>query len=149
MGGGVELARAEAQRLLGGPTLVEHLTDPDTGEVVPITLVTDNGGPFRSFRFGALIASRPELRHVRTKVRSPGQNDVRERGFQSLKCERLYREPIDDALDLVREADAFRVEFNTIRPHEALAWNRPLEVHTGLADPATPNLPEPETLPSS
>ena len=144
----VEFALAEAQRLLGGPTLVEHLTDPDTGEVVPITLVTDNGGPFRSFRFGALIASRPELRHVRTKVRSPGQNGVRERGFQSLKYERLYREPIDDALDLVREADAFRVEFNTIRPHEALAWNRPLDVHTGLADPTTPNFPEPETLPS-
>ena len=50
---GVELALAEAQRLLGGPTLLEHLTDPDTGEIVPITLVTDNGGPFRSFRFEA------------------------------------------------------------------------------------------------
>jgi transposase InsO family protein len=46
----VEVALAEAQRLLDGPTLLEHLTDPDTGEVVPITLVTDNGGPFRSFR---------------------------------------------------------------------------------------------------
>jgi transposase InsO family protein len=136
----VELALAEAERLLAGPTLLEYLTDPDTGKVVPITLVTDNGGPFRSFRFGALVASRPELRHVRTRVRSPGHNGVRERAFQSLKYERFYHEPIDDALDLVREADAHRAEFNTIRPHEALAWNRPLDVHVGRADPRDPHL---------
>ena len=36
---------------------MEHLTNPDTGEIVPITLVTDNGGPFRSFRFAAFIAA--------------------------------------------------------------------------------------------
>jgi len=145
----VELALAQAQRLLAGPSLLEYLTDPDTGEVVPITLVTDNGGPFRSFRFGALIASRPELRHVRTRVRSPGQNGVRERAFQTLKYERLYREPIDDALDLVREAEAHRVEFNTVRPHEALSWNRPSDVHVGRADPATLTFPEPENLPTT
>jgi transposase InsO family protein len=88
----VELALAEAQRLLQGPTILEHLTDPDTGEIVPITLVTDNRRPFRSFHFGALIAARPE-RHVRTRVRTPGQNGARERAFESLKYERLYREP--------------------------------------------------------
>jgi transposase InsO family protein len=145
----VELGLAEAERLLDGPSLVEHLTDPDTGEIIPITLVTDNGGPFRSFRFGALIASRPELQHVRTRVKSPGQNGVRERAFGSLKYERLYREPIDHALDLVREADAFRAEFDTVRPHEALAWNRPLEVHQGLADPTTPTFQQAEILPTS
>ena len=42
-----------------------------------------------------------------------------------MKYERLYREQIDDALDLAREADAYRAQFNTIRPREALAWNRP------------------------
>jgi transposase InsO family protein len=94
--------------------LIEHLRDPDTGQVVPITLVTDNGGPFRSFRFAALIAARPELRHVRTRVKSPGQNGVRERAFQPLKYERLYPEPIGDPTDLVREADAYRAEFNTV-----------------------------------
>jgi len=68
-----ELALAEAERLLDGPSMLEHLTDPDTREVVPITLVTDNGGPFRSFRFGALIAARPELRHVRTRSAHPAR----------------------------------------------------------------------------
>ena len=37
--------------MLGGMSLVGHLTDPETGEVVPITLVIDNGGPLRSFGF--------------------------------------------------------------------------------------------------
>ncbi len=112
-------------------------------------LVTDNGGPFGSFRFGAFIASRAELRHVRTRVNTPGQNGVRERAFGSLKYERLYREQIDDDLDLVREAEAFRVEFNEVRLHEHVAWNRPREVHLGLASPTTPNFPETENLPTS
>ena len=146
---GVELALAEAEAMLGGITLIDHLTDPATGEIAPITLVTDNGGPFRSFRFEHFITAHPELRHVRTRVRTPGQNGVRERAFQSLKYERLYRQQIDDALDLVRETDAYRTEFNTLRPHQALAWNRPTEVHRGLADPTTPNFPKPEILPTT
>ena len=94
---------------MDGPTLLEYLTDPDTGEIVPITVVTDNGGPFRSLRFGAFITARPELRHIRTRVRTPGQNGVRGRAFQSLNYEHLYRQ-IDDALDPSREAETFRVD---------------------------------------
>jgi transposase InsO family protein len=146
----VELAVAETERLLGHRLVDLCKVDTDTGELQPaITVVTDNGGPFKSFRFGAFITSHPALTHVRTKAKSPGQNGVRERAFGSLKYERLYLEPIDDPLDLVREAERFRVEFNTIRPHEALAWNRPHEVQLGLADPTIPNFPEPEFLPLS
>jgi putative transposase len=109
----VELAIAEATRLLGG-SLLEAVTDAQTGEVTPVVLVTDNGGPFRSFRFAAFIAAHPELRHVRTRVKTPGQNGVRERAFESLKYERLYREDIVDVLDLTSHAEEFRIEFNTI-----------------------------------
>ncbi|WP_333766886.1 integrase core domain-containing protein [Streptomyces sp. IBSBF 2435] len=105
------------------------------------TIVTDNGGPFRSFRFEAFIAAHPELRHVRTRVRTPGQNGSRERGFGSLKYEKLFPEEIPDALDLVRHAEDYRTEYNTVRPHEALTWNRPHDVHTGAADPLVPNFP--------
>ncbi|MEU6347543.1 integrase core domain-containing protein [Streptomyces sp. NPDC046977] len=112
-----------------------------------VTIVTDNGGPFRSFRFEAFIATRPELRHVRTRVRTPGQNGSRERGFGSLKYEKLFLEDIPDALDLVRHAEDYRLEDNTVRPHEALAWNRPHDVHTGQANPRVPKFPEPENLP--
>ncbi|WP_134773219.1 integrase core domain-containing protein [Ornithinimicrobium flavum] len=144
----VQLALAEAESMLpAGLDLLEYLADPDTGEVVPITLVTDNGGPFRSARFAAFIEATPQLDHVRTRVRTPGQNGVRERAFQSLKYERLYREQIDDMHDLVAHGEDFRVEFNAVRPHEALSWNRPREVHLRLSDPGTPNFPEPENLP--
>lgn len=144
----LEVAIVEAERL-AGTRLLDAVTDHATGEVKPIIVVTDNGGPFRSFRFEAFLTTRPELRHVRTRVRSPGQNGVRERAFGSLKYERLYREQIDDALSLDRHAEAFRTEFNTIRPHQALAWDRPLDVHRGLASPTIPTFPEPETLPIS
>ena len=68
------------------------------------TLIADNGGPFRSFRFEHFINAHPELRHVRTRVKVPGHDGVRERAFESLNYERLYREQNDDALDLVRQA---------------------------------------------
>ncbi len=111
--------------------------------------MTDNGGPFRAFRFEAFIATHPELRHVRTRVRTPGQNGSRERGFGSLKYEKLFLEEIDDVLALVHHAEDYRTDYNTVRPHEALAWNRPHDVHLGIADPLIPNFPEPENLPTT
>jgi putative transposase len=72
---------------------------------------------------------------------------VRERGFESLKYERLYREHIPDGLALATHAEDYRIEFNTIRPPEALAWNRPLDVHQGLADRTIPNFDRAEPLP--
>ena len=50
---------------------------------------------------------------------------------------------------LVAHAEDYRVEYNTVRPHEALAWNRPRDVHLGLADPLIPNFPETEDLPAA
>lgn len=44
-------------------------------------------------------------------------------------------------LSLVTHADDYRDEYNTTRQHEAIAWNRPLEVRLGLTDPTTPNFP--------
>lgn len=145
----VEAALAEAERLAGAP-LIDLAPRDEDGHVQPlVTLVTDNGGPFRSFRFEAFIATHPELRHVRTRVRTPGQNGSRERGFGSLKYERLFLEEVEHVLDLVAHAEDYRIEYNTVRPHEAIAWNRPYEVHTGIADPLVPNFPEPQNLPAT
>jgi hypothetical protein len=36
---------------------------------------------------------------------------------------------------LAKRAEDYRSEYNTIRPHEALSWNRPHDVHLGLASP--------------
>ncbi|WP_405180903.1 transposase [Nocardia sp. NBC_01377] len=145
----IELALADYEQRFGHPLSATVGRDAESVPVPTVTIVTDNGGPFRSFRFEAFIAAHPELRHVRTRVRSPGQNGSRERGFGSLKYERLFLEEIDDVLDLVEHADAYRVEYNTLRPHEAISWNQLLAVHLGTADPLTPNFPETENLPTT
>jgi transposase InsO family protein len=74
----VRLAIAEAERL-AGVALSDQLVDPGTGQIRRIKLVTDNGSAFKGAAFAAFIASRPELLHIRTRRRSPGQNGVRER----------------------------------------------------------------------
>ena len=144
----VELALAEHESLFGRPLAERCSVDEATGEVLPVvTIVTDNGGPFRSFRFEAFIAAHPELCHVRTRARTPGQNGSRERGFGTLKYERLFLDDIADAVELAERAEHYRVEYNATRPHEAIAWNRPKDVHLGLADPTTPTFRNREILP--
>jgi putative transposase len=124
----VQLAITEAEQL-AGCCLAEALTDPDSGEIRRIKLVTDNGGAFKGTAFAKFIASRPELLHIRTRKKSPGQNGVRERAFGSLKYEHLYRLEIQDLPMLVREAELYRQIFNHVRPHEALGGHRPVEVY--------------------
>lgn len=146
----IELALADYQAMFGHPLADECQIDPDTGQLLPVvTIVTDNGGPFRSFRFEAFITAHPELEHVRTRVRTPGQNGSRERGFGTLKYERLFIDEIDDAIMLAKRAEDYRIEYNTIRPHEAIAWNRPQEVHLGLSDPTIPTFETKKFLPAS
>lgn len=146
----IELALADYEALFAHPLVDECPIDPLTGELLPVTtIVTDNGGPFRSLNFELFITSHPELRHVRTRVKSPGQNGSRERGFGTLKYERLFLDDIPDALTLVEQAEDYRTEYNHVRPHEAIAFNRPLDVHHGLADPTIPTFPETETPPKT
>jgi putative transposase len=76
---------------------------------------------------------------VRIKARSPGQNGVRERAFWSLKYERLCLKtpPTSPSCGLMPRT--YRQEFNHVRPHEALSWHRPLDVHLGIDDPTEPH----------
>lgn len=146
----IEKALAEAETLLGHPLIDDCPVDEEIGELLPaVTIVTDNGGPFRSFRFEAFITGHPELHHVRTRVRTPGQNGSRERGFGSMKYEWLFREEIDNGLSLVEHIDAYRHDYNHVRPHEAISWNRPADVHTGPADPTIPNFEREDFLPTT
>lgn len=61
-------------------------------------------GPIPHWAARERPVAHPELRHVRTRGKAPGHNGVRERAFEPLNYERLYREQNDDALDLVRQA---------------------------------------------
>jgi putative transposase len=141
----IEAAIAEAERLLGHP-LLEDCVDPDTGELTPVTIVTDNGPAYKSTDFTHFIAGRVELAHVRTRHHAPETNGVVERFNQTLKYEHLYRLEIANALELADEAEALRSIYNRIRPHEAIDFDRPIERY--LADPR-PHLSEPETVQES
>ena len=145
----VELALAETRRLYGRP-LLELVTDTMTGVIKPVALVTDNGPCFKSARFAAFVDAHPELIHIRTKRKSPGQNGVRERAFGSLKYEHLYRHEIDDGHDLGLHVERYRQLFNTVRPHHSLAGTRPHDAHLQARTNDQILKPtEPETLPLS
>ena len=129
----IDAAIAQAEALLGGP-LLEDLTDPATGEITPIFLVSGNGPCFKAAAFARYIDSRPELVHVRTRRRSPQTNGVSERYHGAIKIEALWRELPADGTEMGRIVEDFRLLFNTVRPHQALHGDRPIERY--LAHPA-------------
>jgi transposase InsO family protein len=142
----IRVAIAEAERLLGRP-LAEDCVDAETGELVPLTIVTDNGPAYKSTDFLRFIRAHPYLAHVRTRHHAPETNGVAERFNASLKYEHLYRLEIPDALTLGVEAEAYRRLYNEIRPHETLGQETPLSHY--LADPLDhpePNRSAPESV---
>lgn len=130
----LDAAEARAEQLLDRP-LAADCVDPDTGEIVPIIVVTDSGPAMKSAAVARWFAERSHFEHVRTRHRSPHTNGVIERWFEAVKYERLYREDIPTGLDLVDHVDDYIEIYNTIRPHEALNWDRPRDRY--LQDPNT------------
>jgi transposase InsO family protein len=124
--GVLEDARERAGELLGRP-LIEDCTDPQTGELTPVIVVTDNGACYRAAGFAAHIRARPEFAHVRTRHKAPETNGVIERFFQSAKYEHLYRYEIDDGQQLADHVERYLTVYNEVRPHEALDFARPLD----------------------
>lgn len=128
----------ETAERLTGRALEDECVDPTSGELVPLVLVTDNGPAFKSIDFAAFFQARPWLTHVRTRHRAPETNGVIERFFGTLKYEHLYRHEIADVLTLVAEVEAFRLIYNTVRPHEGIGDVPPMERY--LSEPAEPHL---------
>jgi len=141
----LEAACAQAETWLGRP-LLNECVDAETGELIPVVVVTDNGPAYKSAAFARYIATRPELTHVRTRHRSPQTNGVIERFFGAIKYEHLYREEIDDGAMVAQAVDRYLTLYNTVRPHEALAFHTPLAAWRALAEPPAPKLFPPETV---
>jgi putative transposase len=137
-----ETALAEVEVLLG-VSWIEDLTDPDTGEIGKLKLVTDNGSCFKSRDFAAWIASKRHIVHIRTRKKAPWTNGVIERFFEALKYERLYRHDISDGVQLAGHALDFKTVYNSIRPHESIAMARPLERYRQTP---TTNFPDPGSV---
>src|SRR2546428_1083704 len=141
----LEAARMNADTWLGH-SLLEECLDPETGEVLPIAIVTDNGAAFRSAAFARYIASRPEFTHVRTRHRSPQTNGVIERFFQALKYEYFYRNEIGDGAILAAAVDCHQTAYTDVRPHEPIAFRTPLSAWRDFDCPTSSNLFTPETV---
>lgn len=137
----------ETAERLTGRRLADECVDPTGGDLRPLVVVTDNGPAFKSIESAGFIRARPWLTHVRTRHRSPETNGVIERFFGTLKYEHPYREEIDEVITLVAETGAYRLIHNTVRPHEALDYERPMERY--LAEPADPHLYRPESVQDS
>ena len=120
-----ETALAEVEVLLG-VDWVTDLTDPVTGEIGKLRIVTDNGSCFKSRRFASWVAGQRHIVHIRTRKKAPWTNGQIERFFGSIKYERLYRHDIVDGPDLARHCVDYRTIYNTIRPHEGIAMATPL-----------------------
>ena len=144
----VEFALDEAAEMFGGP-LRDLAQVDDEGNVVPVvTIVTDNGGPFRSFRFEAFIATHPELRHVRTRVRPRAERVTRTRlRVPEVRATVPRGDPRRPGPGRARRALPGRVQHRPTPRGDRL--EPPIEVHLGYADPVVPNFPEPQNLPSA
>jgi putative transposase len=97
---------------------------------LPEQIVTDNGVPFCTARsIGGLTALsklwiKLGIQHVRTQPGRPQQNGRHERMHRTLK--EMATKPAEHSLrPQQRRFDAFRDEFNHIRPHQALGQERP------------------------
>jgi len=100
---------------------------------LPNRIRTDNGVPFASCALGRLSKLQvmfikydiyPEL----TEPGKPPQSGIHERMHRTLKQEATIP-PASSLRGQQRKFDAFREEFNTDRPHEALAMAEPATVY--------------------
>ncbi|MFZ2964256.1 MAG: integrase core domain-containing protein [Rhodoglobus sp.] len=82
-------------------------------------------------------------------VRNVALRGVTRTRLRNDEYEWLFREEIDHGLELVDQINAYRHDYNHVRPHEAISWNRPADVHAGLANPTIPNFETAETLPTT
>jgi transposase InsO family protein len=97
---------------------------------LPEQMVTDNGVPFCTARsIGGLtelskLWIKLGIAHVRTEPGRPQQNGRHERMHRTLKA-KATRPPERCQRAQQRRFDAFRHEFNHVRPHQALGQERP------------------------
>lgn len=114
---------------------------------LPAAIRTDNGTPFASAALGGL--SHLAVWWIKLGIRlqriPPGQpqaNGRHERMHRTLKAE-TTRPPAADLPGQQARFDAFRAEFNAVRPHEALAQRPPGSLYRPSARELPPQLPTP------
>ena len=118
---------------------------------LPDRIRTDNGVPFASLALGRL--SRLSIWWIKLGVlpdliepASPQQNGRHERMHRDLKADATIP-PAGNRSAQQRRFNAFRAEFNEIRPHEALQQKPPASVYQPSTRPFPNTLTQPEYPP--
>lgn len=113
---------------------------------LPLALRSDNGAPFASTGLAGLTKlsvywMRLGVTCERIRPGHPEENGRHERMHRTLKFE-TARPPRGNLLQQQERFDEFVEEFNTERPHEALAMQRPAEIYKPSPRPFPTVLPE-------
>ena len=106
---------------------------------LPEVIRTDNGVPFASIGLHGLSSLniwwiKLGIVHERIMPGQPQQNGRHERMHRTLKQETTFPREHDMATQQTR-FDAFRIEYNEIRPHEALQGKTPASLYTPSGRP--------------
>ncbi len=116
---------------------------------LPDAILTDNGAPFAVWNAICGLSAlgvwwiQLGIRHHRIEPGKPQQNGRHERMHRTLKAE-ATRPPGADLRCQRGMFDAFRKEFNEVRPHQALGQKRPSEVWWPSPRPYPKKTPKPE-----
>lgn len=109
----IEMAKKEAIRILGQDCFPEK-----------VLLVSDQGPAMKSKTFRKYIQA-SIFKHVLARGHHPQTVGMLERFNQSQKYERIYRREYTDPIDAEIDLEAYRIKYNTYRPHEALGYDVP------------------------
>lgn len=109
----IEMAKREVINILGEDCFPEK-----------VLLVSDQGPAMKAKTFRKYIQG-SIFRHVLARGHHPQTLGMLERFNQSQKYERIYRREYTDPIDAEIDLEAYRVKYNTYRPHEALGYDIP------------------------
>jgi transposase InsO family protein len=115
---------------------------------LPDAIRTDNGAPFSTLAAAGLSRLavwwiRLGIRPERIEPGRPDQNGRHERMHKTLKAE-TARPPRSSMRAQQRRFDQFRVEYNNVRPHEALGQATPSSLYAPSPRAFPSRVPEPE-----
>lgn len=113
----LEMAKHEAVRVLEEGCFPEK-----------VLLVSDQGPAMKSKTFRKYIQG-SIFRHVLARGHHPQTIGMLERFNESQKYERIYRREYTDPIDAELDLEAYRIKYNTYRPHEALGYNIPVNYY--------------------
>ncbi len=88
-------------------------------------IMSDNGSAYKSFAFRDLLADRG-IKHKRTRPYTPRTNGKAERFIQTSLREWAYAQPFHTSADRAAAMLPWLTDYNTCRPHSALAGKPPL-----------------------